>query len=100
MEPPAARIASLAAALGARPWATGSAACAHATVKYSEAPDAYTCETWHRTTGGVPWAVSDSRKALDTASYNAGTPDQNVTVSSVSTRAPASSSASRRYGPR
>ncbi len=47
-----------------------------------------------------PTAVSDSRSAVETASYSPCSDDQNVAVSSVSTIAPASSSASRRYGPR
>src|SRR5437588_8982880 len=94
IEPPVARIASLAAVLADRHCATGSSAAAQATVKYSDAPVGYTCETWHRTTGGVPCAASDSRSAPPTASYSRPTEDQNVTVSSVSTSAPASSSAS------
>ena len=55
---------------------------------------------WQRTIGGVPERrerVSDA--AVLTASYSWGDPDQKAAVSSVSTRAPASSSASRRYGP-
>ena len=54
---------------------------------------------WHITSGGVPCAANDSRSAAETRPYNRAKPDQNVTVSSVSTSMPASSSASRRYGP-
>ena len=37
------------------------------TVKYSDAPDRYTCEMWQRISGGEPWAARDSRSAPDTA---------------------------------
>src|SRR5680860_1093616 len=54
---------------------------------------------WHSTIGGVPLPVSDSVTASRTRSYKFVMLDQNVAVSSVSARTPATRRESRRYGP-
>src|SRR5680860_1662658 len=54
---------------------------------------------WHSTIGVVPCSDSETSTAVRTPSYSALRSDQNVAVSRVSTRTPASRKESRRYGP-
>src|SRR5574337_1910495 len=98
MVPPAAMIASEAAALAVRHWVIGLPRWAATTVKYSDAPHAYTCEMWHSTSAGVPVSASAVVSASVTAALTVGMLDQLVAVSRVSHSAPAASNESRRYG--
>src|ERR1700747_2563279 len=89
-------IALQAAVLAARPWSIGFPRWPATTVKYSEAPVAYTCEMWHSTSAGVPDSASAVVSASVTAVFSAGILDQSVGVSSVSQRAPAGRQAARK----
>src|SRR3954453_16368805 len=91
-------MASDAAAFALCHCSTGLPRCPATTVKYSDAPVGYTCEIWHSKSVGVPDSASEAVNASVTAALSAGTFDQLVAVSSVSHRAPAESSESRRYG--
>ena len=69
---------------------------AASTVKYSEAPVGYRCETWQPTTRAAERAAQRARRPRRAARSS---PVQLVAVSSVSTSTPRSSRSSRRYGP-